>query len=204
LGDVRYLDAMTEAMRGNAVEAVPPVADGGRPDMQQARQFFSKIDEHLDLCRSLTETRDKLAEENRKLAARVQELGRDLHSVDQEKIQWAGKAASLEEQLAAKPRDEIIAALEDGLKSEGKRAKDLELELNTFLEERRSVQLETSRVSRAETKAAAAEAQLSQSEKQKEILRKQLLYAKNDLAPGDSLNLLDESEKENNADCAQS
>jgi hypothetical protein len=172
--------------------------------MQQARKFFSKIDEHLDLCRSLTDTRTKLEEENRVQAVRIQELGRELYNKDSENIRLAGAAKSLEEQLGAKPRDEVIAALEDGLKAEAKRAKDLELELNTFLEERRSVRLETSRVTRAETKAAAAEAQLSQSEKQKDILRKQLLYAKNDFAPGDSMNLLDESEKENNENCAQS
>jgi len=64
-----------------------------------------------------------------------------------------------------------------GKGTKGKKSKELELELEGFLDERRSCRLETARVSRAEDKAASFEAKFSQSEKEKELLRKQLLYA---------------------------
>lgn len=129
-------------------------------------------------------------------------MTKELHSKSVENAQLVGQVRSLEQKLVEKPKDELLAAMEEKLKEEGKHTKELELELEGFLEERRSCRLETGRVTRAESKAASYEAKLSQSEKEKELLRKQLLYAQSDFNKGDDIGAPlmappDEADKEN-------
>jgi hypothetical protein len=88
-------------------------------------------------------------------------MTKELHSKSVENAQLVGQVRSLEQKLVEKPKDELLAAMEEKLKEEGKHTKELELEREGFLEERRSCRLETGRVTRAESKAASYEAKLS-------------------------------------------
>jgi hypothetical protein len=220
--EVQYLDDTTAAMAapvGAQMPAQPRRSGDDIPvdtenplgtvdlnidlsSMPDARKFYSKLDDHLELVRRVKSSGAKADEENRMLSSRLQELARENHSKSMEIAQLVGQVRSLEEKLVEKPKDEVLAAMEERLKEEGKKKKELELELESFLDERRSCRLETARVSRAEDKAANFEAKLSQSETEKELLRKQLLYAQSDLNKGEDVSATlaapsSEADKEN-------
>lgn len=203
---MQYLERMTATVReqraSDAVVAFPPPPRGEEPEpapdanplasvdptfdptaLPQARRYWLAVDDHLSLCARLVRYRAEQDQHARHLAQQLQGLARELHEKDLAHAKLVGRARALEEQLAAKPRDAQLAALEQQLQQEGKRAKELELELDAFLDERRSCRLETNRVTRAESKAAGLDAKLLEAKRENDRLRTQLLCVKRDLAP---------------------